>query len=51
MSDKKYWQNFEELNQNEAEQKALKNEFKEELPFEDWPMKIFLMQKRREEIF
>ena len=32
---KKYWQNFEELNQSEAEQKALKNEFKEELPFED----------------
>ncbi|MGZ4048439.1 MAG: TAT-variant-translocated molybdopterin oxidoreductase, partial [Bacteroidia bacterium] len=35
MSDKKYWQNFEELNQNQAEQKKLKNEFKEELPFED----------------
>lgn len=35
MSDKKYWQNFEELNQNEAEQRKLKNEFKEELPFED----------------
>ena len=33
--EKKYWQNFEELNQSEAEQKALKNEFKEELPFED----------------
>jgi MoCo/4Fe-4S cofactor protein with predicted Tat translocation signal len=33
MSDKKYWQNFEELNQNQAERKA-KNEFKEELPFE-----------------
>ena len=35
MSDKKYWQNFEELNQNEADQKKLKKEFKEELPFED----------------
>lgn len=35
MSDKKYWQNFEELNQNEAERKASKNEFKEELPFEE----------------
>lgn len=35
MSDKKYWQNFEELNQNEAERKKLKNEFKEELPFEE----------------
>src|ERR1035438_9374769 len=35
MSDKKYWQNFEELHQNEAEHKAVKNEFKEELPFEE----------------
>ncbi len=33
--EKKYWQNFEELHQGESEQKALKNEFKEELPFED----------------
>ncbi len=33
--EKKYWQNFEEFHQNESEQKALKNEFKEELPFED----------------
>ncbi len=32
---KKYWQNFEELHQSKAEQGALKNEFKEELPFED----------------
>ena len=35
MSDKKYWQNFGELNQSEAEQKSSKNEFKEELPFEE----------------
>ncbi len=35
MSDKKYWQNFEELNHNEAEQEKLKNEFKEKLPFEE----------------
>src|SRR5450631_680664 len=35
MSDKKYWQNFEELNKNEAEQKKSKNEFREELPFEE----------------
>jgi len=35
MSDKKYWQNFEELNQNKAERNAVKNEFKEELPFEE----------------
>ena len=35
MSDKKYWQNFEELNQNDIEKKAPKNEFKQELPFED----------------
>jgi molybdopterin-containing oxidoreductase family iron-sulfur binding subunit len=33
--EKKYWQNFEELNQSEDEQKALKNEFREELPFEE----------------
>ena len=33
--ERKYWQNFEELNQSEAERKALKNEFREELPFED----------------
>ncbi|MEO8764953.1 MAG: TAT-variant-translocated molybdopterin oxidoreductase [Ginsengibacter sp.] len=33
--EKKYWQNFEELNQSDAEQKAPKNEFKEDLPFED----------------
>jgi MoCo/4Fe-4S cofactor protein with predicted Tat translocation signal len=35
MSDKKYWQNFEELNQIKAEPNAVKNEFKEELPFEE----------------
>lgn len=35
MSEKKYWQNFGELNQSEANKKALKNEFKEELPFEE----------------
>ena len=35
MSDKKYWQNFEQMNQNEAEQKSLKNEFNEELPLEE----------------
>jgi molybdopterin-containing oxidoreductase family iron-sulfur binding subunit len=35
MSDKKYWQNFEELNKNEAEQKKSKNEFREEIPFEE----------------
>ena len=33
--EKKYWQNFDELNQSEAEQKSLKNEFKKELPFEE----------------
>ena len=33
--EKKYWQNFEEFHQSESEQKALKNEFKEELPFEE----------------
>ncbi|MDQ6890480.1 MAG: TAT-variant-translocated molybdopterin oxidoreductase, partial [Bacteroidota bacterium] len=35
MSDKKYWQNFEDFHQSESEQKALKNEFSEELPFEE----------------
>ena len=35
MSDKKYWQNFEELHQEEDGLKKLKNEFKEELPFEE----------------
>ena len=35
MSEKKYWQNFGELNQSEANKKALKNEFKEEFPFEE----------------
>ena len=33
--EKKYWQNFGELNQSEANQKALKDEFREELPFEE----------------
>src|SRR5665213_2979441 len=35
MSEKKYWQNFGELNQSEATKKAAKNEFSKELPFED----------------
>ena len=35
MSEKKYWQNFEELHQSQSEQQAAKNEFKEELPFEE----------------
>ncbi len=35
MRDKKYWQNFEDLHQSESGQKALKNEFNEELPFEE----------------
>jgi MoCo/4Fe-4S cofactor protein with predicted Tat translocation signal len=35
MSDKKYWQNFGELNQTEEERKAPKDEFKKELPFEE----------------
>ena len=32
---KKYWQNFGELNNSEAFQQQAKDEFKEELPFED----------------
>ncbi|MDP4283310.1 MAG: TAT-variant-translocated molybdopterin oxidoreductase [Bacteroidota bacterium] len=35
MSEKKYWQNFGELNKSEANSKALKDEFREELPFEE----------------
>jgi MoCo/4Fe-4S cofactor protein with predicted Tat translocation signal len=35
MSEKKYWQNFGELNQSEATQRASKDEFREELPFEE----------------
>ncbi len=32
--DKKYWQNFGEMNGTEASKKASENEFREELPFE-----------------
>ncbi|MFT4152941.1 TAT-variant-translocated molybdopterin oxidoreductase [Parafilimonas sp.] len=32
--EKKYWQNFGELNDSEASKKAAENEFREELPFE-----------------
>jgi molybdopterin-containing oxidoreductase family iron-sulfur binding subunit len=35
MSEKKYWQTFGELNQSEAHKKASKDEFREELPFEE----------------
>jgi molybdopterin-containing oxidoreductase family iron-sulfur binding subunit len=35
MSEKKYWQNFGELNQSDSNKKALKDEFREELPFEE----------------
>ncbi|MBN8836794.1 MAG: TAT-variant-translocated molybdopterin oxidoreductase [Sphingobacteriia bacterium] len=35
MSDKKYWQSFGELNNSEAYQQSVKDEFKEELPFEN----------------
>ncbi|MEO6820491.1 MAG: TAT-variant-translocated molybdopterin oxidoreductase, partial [Ginsengibacter sp.] len=35
MSEKKYWQNFGELNQSEENAKASKDEFREELPFEE----------------
>jgi len=35
MSNKKYWQSFAELNDNERYQKLQKDEFNEELPFED----------------
>ncbi|MGN6531478.1 MAG: TAT-variant-translocated molybdopterin oxidoreductase, partial [Ginsengibacter sp.] len=32
MSEKKYWQSFGELNESEANKKAAKTEFREELP-------------------
>ncbi|HEV7622100.1 MAG TPA: TAT-variant-translocated molybdopterin oxidoreductase, partial [Flavisolibacter sp.] len=35
MSDKKYWQSFAELNNNDHVQKLAQNEFQEDLPFED----------------
>lgn len=35
MSDKKYWQSFAELNNNEKVQKKSRDEFEEELPFSD----------------
>lgn len=35
MRDKKYWQNFGEYHQTDASKKAAKDEFREELPFED----------------
>src|SRR5436190_9725814 len=34
MDQKKYWQNFNELNETEVVKKASENEFREELPFE-----------------
>ena len=34
MANKKYWQSFGELNNSEAYEKSISNEFKEELPFE-----------------
>jgi len=42
MSNNKYWQSFGELNNSEAYQKAGKDEFKEELPFEAEDGKSFL---------
>src|SRR6478735_3023675 len=42
MSNNKYWQSFGELNNSEAYQKAAKDEFKEELPFEAEDGKSFL---------
>ena len=35
MSEKIYWQNFGELNHSDANKAAAKDEFREELPFED----------------
>ncbi|MEO8719569.1 MAG: TAT-variant-translocated molybdopterin oxidoreductase [Ginsengibacter sp.] len=35
MSEKKYWQSFAELNNSDANKKSSKDEFREELPFEE----------------
>ncbi|MBS1575368.1 MAG: TAT-variant-translocated molybdopterin oxidoreductase [Bacteroidetes bacterium] len=40
MSESKYWQNFGELNDPEGFQKKNKDEFREELPFEDFDGKL-----------
>jgi len=45
MSEKKYWQNFGELNQSEANKKASKDEFPEELPFDGFGNKKLLNTK------
>jgi molybdopterin-containing oxidoreductase family iron-sulfur binding subunit len=45
MSDKKIWQSFAELNNKEGFKKAEKDEFKEELPFEDLDDKGLLDSK------
>jgi MoCo/4Fe-4S cofactor protein with predicted Tat translocation signal len=45
MNNKKYWQNFSELNDNERFQKLQKDEFNEELPFEDSDGKGWLDEK------
>jgi MoCo/4Fe-4S cofactor protein with predicted Tat translocation signal len=45
MSDNKYWQSFAELNGKEGFKKAEKDEFKEELPFEDLDSRGLLDEK------
>src|SRR5688572_1336257 len=45
MSDKKYWQSFAELNDKDNFQKRNKDEFQEELPFEDTDGKGWLDAK------
>jgi MoCo/4Fe-4S cofactor protein with predicted Tat translocation signal len=45
MSDKKYWQSFAELNNKEEFQKRNRDEFQEELPFEDLDGKGWLDAK------
>ncbi|MEP6844514.1 MAG: TAT-variant-translocated molybdopterin oxidoreductase, partial [Panacibacter sp.] len=42
MSNNKYWQSFGELNNSEAHQKAAKDEFNEDLPFEAEEGKSFM---------
>src|SRR5689334_8428579 len=40
MSDKKYWQSFGEVNDQEEFKKKTQDEFREELPFEDLDEKL-----------
>ncbi len=48
MENKKYWQSFGELNESEAYQKSVRDEFKEELPFEETKGLLDTVSPRRD---